>query len=502
MSARKPNFIFVMTDEQNLRGLSCYKGTVCKTPTVDRMAREGALFENAYCAYPVCMPSRAAFMTGRFPHVNGVRCNGIALPENEISLPQIFKEAGYTTALCGKDHCFSRPDRLDKLFDFKLRAMHFGLYAPLPEDFPAGAEEANRYYTETLRPKAYNPFGHGVIPFDPGVCDAGLITEAAVRFIRGEAAGDSPFFMWLSYPGPHWPFTCPAKYVDTVPPDNVDMPPRDELEAKPPAQAATRRILGLENTPEDDFRKIISLYYGNCRYIDDQLSRVFALLEELGIREDTIICFTSDHGDYLGEHGLMHKSPTVYDCLTKIPFIWWWPGHIAPGQRCAELVEAGVDLAPTIYDLCGIQHPPGMQGISLARALLGQESYPERDACFCEVGIEESQLTPEDIPDNIVPESPYERWALEGLGHRYWGGRVKMVRSGKWKLGYYERGGGELYDLEEDPWELHNLYDSPGHREIVAALKEKLLQWMMKTENNLPPLRSKAHKTKTRKQQR
>jgi len=484
---RKPNFIFIMTDEQNLRGLSCYQGTVCQTPTADRMAREGILFENAYCSYPVCMPSRAAFMTGRWPHVNGVRSNGIKLPEHEISLPQLFKGAGYSTALCGKDHLYCNKEVLSSLFDTCFTAMHSGVTSEIPDDFPAGAKEANRYYTDTLRPKVYNPFGHGVIPFPPEVCDAGLVTESALRFIRRETEKNSPFFMWLSYSGPHWPFTCPESYVDTVPPEAVDMPPADELATKPANQEATRRLLGLDKASEGDFRKIISLYYGNCRYIDDQIGRVFALLQELGIDEDTMVFFTTDHGDYLGEHGLMHKSVSVYDALMKIPWIWRWPGHIAPAQRCPEFME-GVDLAPTVLDLCGIETPDGVQGLSHAAALLGKDPFAPRETCFAECGIEGPPVQPQDLLEDQLPGSPYEEWALGPLGHQYWSNRVKMVRTKKWKLGYYSNGDGELYDMEVDRWELSNLYSSPEHRGIVADMKERLLQWMIETEDTLPVL--------------
>ncbi len=478
-----PNVVFIMTDEQNLRGLSCYRGTVCQTPSVDRLAAEGVLFERAYCSYPVCMPSRAAFMTGRYPHVNGVRSNGIPLPERETSLPEVFRAAGYTTALCGKDHCFPAKTR-SSVFDYAFTAMHFGILDEIPADFPEGAREVNQYYQD-LRPKAYSPFGHGVIPFPPGVCDAGLITEAAVRFV--ERAGRSPFFLWLSYPGPHWPFTCPEAYESFCPPEKVDMPPEDDLSTKPECQEVARRLLGLDKASEDDFRKIISLYYGNCRYIDDQIGRFLEKLAALGLEEDTLVVFVSDHGDYLGEHGLMHKSPAAYDALTRIPFVWRWPGHIRSGECCSELVEE-IDFLPTVLDLCGLEVPRGVQGVSHARALLGNEPFYAREACFAECGVEGRAPALEDLKEGDLPESPYSQWAPGAVGADYWNGRLKMVRTHRWKLVYYSRGEGELYDMENDPWELNNLYRSPDHQEIVLDLKERLLRWTMDSEDTLPPL--------------
>jgi len=477
--AKRPNVVFVMTDEHNLRGLSCYRGTVCQTPAVDRIAHEGVLFENTYCSYPVCMPSRAAFMTGRYPHVNGVTSNGISLPRTELHLPGLFKVADYKTALCGKNHCFDRVT-LEAAFDFMVEAEHRGL-KKIPEEFPYRAKQAMQYYRD-MRPRVNSTFGHDIIPFEPEVCDAALITDAAIRFV--DAAGSQPFFLWLSYPGPHWPFTCPERYADLFPPGSVDMPPADDLGNKPDRQQAARRLLGLDKATEGDFRKIISIYYGHCRYIDDQIARFSEALEQRRIGEDTILCFTSDHGDYLGEHGLMHKSCAVYDCLTKIPFIWRWPGHITAGGRCSALAEA-VDLLPTVLDLCDLEAPPGVQGISHARTLLGQAPYDERETCFCECGTRGEALTCENLADADLPDGPYAE--LKTPAH-YWCGRIKMIRTRRWKLGYYGAENGELYDMDTDLWELNNLYGSLKHKDIVYELKEKLLQWTIETEDHLPPM--------------
>ena len=485
-SRGKPNFLFIMTDQQTLRSLSCYKGTASRTPTIDRMASEGVRFETAYCAYPACMPSRAAFMTGRWPHVNGVRYNGTRLPRDEISMPKLFKEAGYRTALCGKDHCFGWKDVLAELFDHNLDAMHFGIRDPIPDDFPAGAKEANAYYREVLRPRVSNTLGYGVLPFAPELCDAGLITESCTRFIRKCHADNKPFFTWLSYPGPHWPFACPESYVDTVPPDKVDMPPHDDLSDNPENVQAVHRLLGMDMVTEADIRKVTSIYYGSVRYLDDQIQRVFQLLRELGIEEDTVVVFTSDHGEYMGEHGLLHKSNAAYDCLTRVPSVWWWPGHIQAGTTCNEFIE-GIDLVPTVLDLCGLGIPFGVQGISHADGLLGKDAFTAREACFCESGCEGMPYV---IDEGFVPaKNLSEAWKQVGsLRMDYWANRMKMVRTRRWKLAYYANGEGELYDMKNDPWELTNLYHSPDHREVVEEHKHRLLNWTIETEDTLPVL--------------
>ncbi len=487
MDNRKPNFIFVMTDEQNLRGLSCYKGTVCQTPTVDRMASEGVLFENACCTNPMCMPSRGVFMSGRYSHTTGLRINGQTLPQAELPLPEIFKSEGYATGLCGKDHCF-RLDQRQRIFDeCSVTAMHMGIIDELSDEFSEMDRAAQKYYQNKLRDEVFAPFGNATIPFPGENCDAGVITTAAVNFI--EKNRNNPFFLWLSYPGPHWPFACPEEYADFVPPEMVDMPPQGESGNKPLHQELTRRLLAADKAEEKDFRKVISRYYGSCRYIDDQIARVFKMLAELGIDEDTIVFFTSDHGDYLGEHRLMHKSRSVYDCLMMVPFIFRWPGHIESGQRRAEFAD-NADLLPTVLDLCGIEIPPAVQGISHAQALLGNEPYHDREAIFGEHGAEGSPYTEEDFKSAQLPENPYSTapsdWVNGPPG--FYCGRIKMVRTHKWKFGYYPEKTHELYDLENDPWELHNLYGNPEYNEVVAELMEKLLEWEVTTENTAPPL--------------
>ncbi|MHC4871490.1 MAG: sulfatase family protein [Planctomycetota bacterium] len=484
MTPSKPNIVFVMTDQQNLRGLSCYKGTVCVTPVVDSLAEGGVLYENAYCSYPVCMPSRASFMTGRYPHVNGVRANGMSLPENEIHLPGILKDAGYTTVLCGKNHCFNN-GVLNKNFDFIFsdHSCHFGVKQEIPDDFPPQAKEADQFYKD-LKAEVNNALGSAVIPFPAEVSDAGLFTEAALRFIRKEK--DKPFFLWLSYPGPHWPYTCPEEYADMFPEDEVDIPPADEFTDKPERQEVSQQVFALDKASEEDIRKITSIYYGNCRNIDDQLGRVIAELSKNNLSENTIIIFTSDHGDYLGEHGMLHKSNAFYDCLTKIPYIWYWPGKIKAGHKVSELTE-NIDFLPTLLDLCDIECPYGVQGISHADGLIGSGNYPSRDFCFSECGLEGPPLSRDDLVGMNLPDSPHDDWKDAG-GRKYWQGRGVMARDARYKLCWYSNGDGELYDLQEDPWELVNLYSSEEYKDTVDRLKEGLLWWSLESSDILPVL--------------
>jgi hypothetical protein len=150
----------------------------------------------------------------------------------------------------------------------------------------------------------------------------------------------------------------------------------------------------------------------------------------------------------------------------------------------------GIDFFPTVLDLCGLEIPVGVQGISHARALKGEEAYQAREVCFSECGVEGRVPTLEDLESIDLPESPYSDWVLGASGGEfYWNGRLKMARDERWKLVYYSRGEGELYDMESDPWELDNLYRSADHQDIVAELKERILRWTIDSEDVLPPLR-------------
>jgi arylsulfatase A-like enzyme len=244
----------------------------------------------------------------------------------------------------------------------------------------------------------------------------------------------------------------------------------------------------MEMASQDDLRRIISIYYGNCRYIDDQLGRVIDRLAQLGIEEDTIVLFTSDHGDFLGEHGMMHKACMFYDCLTKVPMIWRWPGSIPAGGTPGEFFE-GVDVLPTALDLCALAAPMGVQGISFAGALRGKDTFPDREACFCEAGIEGAPLSMADLENLNLPESPFVATSRDWVSQPgYFGGRGKMVRTKRWKLSFYANGDGELYDMENDPWELQNLYGQPKHEGVVRELKDRLIRWTMETEDTLPSM--------------
>lgn len=482
MAGKKPNIIFIMVDELHWKFPSCYGGRGIDTPAMDRLAREGVRMEKAFTVCPICVPSRGAFMSGRHAHVTGCRDNATRLPEHETDMVQVLRDAGYVTCLSGKNHCFrDLPARFDEVLD----VMHRG-YVSGHEDVPPEALQAAEWIAGSNDP-LLAPMGVATNPHPADVCPTAVITDHAISFM--ESGHEQPFFLWLSYPDPHWPFQAPEPYASMVNPQSIELPPADELGDKPARQRIPYELMGMADAEPEDFQKVIAMALGMTRFIDDQIGRVLDTLQRLGIDEDTLMFFTSDHGDYMGEHGLCMKSVSGYDCLMRIPLIWRWPGHITAGHVAGELCTC-LDVLPTVLDLVGIETVPGLHGASLAAALKGQADFPHREAIFAEVGHEGTPASPDLIRDDVMahPREVAKHWiSFPG----YWCGRVKIVRTQRYKFVYYREGDMELYDLEADPFELRNLAGDPAHKETLSAFKERLFLWMIDSETELPPVPAK-----------
>ena len=474
MSPIGPNVVVIMTDEQKATALPMYGNPFVRAPHLTQLAAEGAHFDWAFATCPLCVPARVSLMTGRYPHTTGSRTNLFLMRRGERHLLDIFREHGYRTGLTGKNHCF-RPEELAK-FDFLQEAGHLG---PLdPEDDAAVA--ARQWIIDSqVSAKAW---GAERNPHPPEALGTAWITDQAIEFI--EENHERPFFLWYSIADPHTPLQSASPYAEMYPPQNVPLPPQDpeEIRTKPPAQQLDYRIFAADKVTPEIMRQAIAIYYGMNSYIDDQVGRFLARLDKLGLAQDTIIVYLSDHGDYMGEHGMIRKSKALYDCLCRIPLFVRWPGRIQPAVYddfvCIE------DILPTLMELLGWETPAGVQGRSLAPRLLGGE-YQVRDAIFGEHGLEGAPY-----PANAalqVPTGPLTPDFHHGnkLGTR---GRIKSVRTRDWKLVHYPgQLYGELYDLRADPWEMCNLYSQPAHKAVANELRTRLTDWVIESEDCLPP---------------
>lgn len=474
MTTPRPNLVFVLTDEQKATGLDLFAPSPLHTPALERLAAEGLLVEQAFTPCPLCVPSRATIFTGRYPRHHGLWFNDQRLAEDTPTWLDALADAGYELGLFGKSHCLPRAT-LDRLFDTRFACGHEGCGS---EGGDPGTETVNAWLRRPELMKA--PWAAEVAPFPASRMPTHVITEHALRFLR---RARRPFLLWLSYPDPHTPLQCPEPYASLFPPEALEPPAFDVRAAhtKPARQSLARTMFGANAVEPDRIRRCMSIYYGMQRFIDDELGRVLDELDSLGPSEDTLVVFTSDHGDYMGEHGLIRKSLAFYDALIRVPLVMRFPGRLPAGTRYRAPASL-VDLAPSILDLLGLEPPDAMDGHSLVRA------HPEAPdglriandgtgpAVFGEAGLPGEPPTANDLTD--IPEGPLDgRFAPWGSRPEAWTGRGWMIRSTTHKLVEYDNGEAELYDLAEDPGELENRHGSASQARAQADLAQRLARW-------------------------
>lgn len=482
--SEKPNVLVIMTDQQKSTASHLYGNTFCETPSMERLAREGTLFEHAFTPHPLCVPARISLWTSQFPHSHGGRRNQTFMPADAIHTFKIWKEAGYHNGLIGKNHCFNRPEDL-ALFDTWCDISHGGLtkdgttrgmewFRP-PEGIRAAHQVRRNMIPQSPR------FGYATSDLPLEDHSTGLIAGQTVRFL--EKRRNEPFALWVSFPDPHEPWVAPEKYAAMFPAEKIDLPPWREGEFDERAPERNRvlyQILGMEEDALEDVYRLIGVYHGMVRFIDDGLGQILDALEALDLRENTIVVFCSDHGDFMGEHRMQCKGGVFYDCLTRVPLIVSRPGQVAKGVRDDSMVNL-IDIAPTLLQLQGLEVPRSMHGEGLPTVT---DAEP-RDATFSEYG---AGGPPFRLADLEKLPRPYGRRALmQSLQWREAEGRRKMVRTREWKYVHDPMGDkDELYDLTHDPWELENVVDNPAHREILAEMRLRLADWSVKTEDAKP----------------
>jgi len=458
MSDRPPNILFITTDEHRFDCLGCYGNPVIRTPNLDRIAEEGVRFERGYVQNPMCMPSRMAIMLGRYCSEHGCNINCVGIPEHEQAntFIQALHDAGYLTAAIGKMHMMPK----------------WGPFGFAYLDLVEGKADLNNQYTDYLRARGLDGKQHegrGEGGAVPGTRTAVLPAEHTIDAFVGRRGaqwladwdGDEPFFLWLSFSNPHFPFDPPEPYDTMYDPDEVPGPVwrEGEMDDKP-TQRQLQQERGYDRYSDDELRQVIAHYYGNVTLVDDQVGEVLAVLEEKGLMENTLIAFTSDHGDHLGDHRLLHKSGvTFYDISVRVPFLVRYPDRFPQGAVCEELVET-IDLSATFLDIAGAEVPAGMQGRSLVGLAEGTVD-DWRDDAFSEIDLHIN-------PRMHGPNDPGSR------------DYVAMVCTREWKYVHFPNLGiGELYDLVNDPHELTNLFYDEAYADQLAAMRLRLLNRYM-----------------------
>jgi arylsulfatase len=476
----RPNFLLIYTDQQRYDAVGANGNEAIRTPHTDRLAAEGANFANMFVASPNCMSSRAAFATGRYPHVNGVRWNGMALPRSETTFMQTLAEAGYETALYGKLHLWPHQSRSadDPTFGFGIANIAENLRTHAHSAYREWLAEHYPDYTDDARAVTYDDALQVYVPRLPA--EAHFSTWAGDETVRYlESRPREPFFLTMSFVDPHHPFAPPEPYASMYDPRDVPQPAYTpgELDDKPPhfmdghlgrvdqviGRAAEREdSAGIPVTRVDlsavspaSWRRLVAHYYGMVTLIDDQVGRALAALEHAGLADRTIVIFMSDHGELLGDHGLLFKGPHQYDALLRVPTIVRLPGPDARPVTIDGLVEQ-IDLTATILELAGLTPSRALQGTPVTAALRGAAP----------AGRESVLVERRDL---------------------YWDFDVRTLRTERWKLTHYAgHAFGELFDLQEDPGEIVNRWDDPGCRGVRADLTAALVERMAQAEAPVP----------------
>ncbi len=484
---KKPNIIFIMTDDHARQAISAYGSYRNETPNIDRLANEGMLFENAYVTNSICAPSRAVILTGKHSHINGkIDNSGARFDSSQVTFPKLLQEAGYQTAMIGKWHLRSQPTGFDY---WRILPGQGHYYNP---DFvtPDGIERIEGYVTD-------------------------IITNLAIEWMNNREK-DKPFLLMYHHKAPHREWEPPMRHYDEFINKTFDEPESlfDDYQGRGTAAKTAEmsildhmnmagdikihpdvlKELGIEPKSDWDFRALTSKFeryneeqlaawnevYGAMNYefmekypgmneedlmrfkyqrymqdymaciaaVDENVGRIIDYVEDNDLADNTIIVYTSDQGFYLGEHGWFDKR-FMYEESMSTPLIIRWPGEVKPGSRSSELVQ-NLDFAETFLDAAGIETPPDMQGESLVPILKGQGTE-WRDALYYHY---------------------YEYPAVHMVKKHY------GIKTDRYKLIHFydDIDEWELYDLEKDPHEMNNVYEDPGYWETRDEMKEKLIE--------------------------
>ncbi len=447
------NLLILTNDQHRADALGCAANPVVRTPNLDRLASQGVLFERHFVQCPQCVPSRAALHTGRYPHVNRTPTNLYQLPPEEQTLPSILRRHGYRTATVGE--LPFAPTKF--LGGFETVVSSDREYHAFQEAHGWRGRSLSAERAALLREheqRSLKQFQASAVPWPVELDETAFHAGQAIEFLR--AHRDRPFYLHLNFRRPHHPFDPPSPSDRMY--EGAAFPPshrRDgEMDNKPPGQRkalASSVGFDLRTMTARDLDRIKSHYYGMISLQDDYIGRILGELDTLGLAARTLVVFNSDHGEMLGDHGLLFKGGYMYDEVVRAPLILRVPGRLPSGRRIPALVES-IDVLPTVLELLNIPIPEGVQGRSLVATIEGKP------------GLQRA----------VHAEFP----------------TIKMIRTDRWKLVHYVRAPyGELYDLREDPHELYNRFADPGAAAARTEMQAMLADWFIDSADPLrPPL--------------
>ena len=496
--SRRPNILLISSDQQHWNTLGCLNPEI-KTPHLDALAQRGMLFERAYCPNPTCTPTRASMITGKYPSQHGGWCIGAKLPEYEPTVGDVLGRAGYRTALIGKAHFqpLANTPEYPSLeaegvlqnFDF-WRDFHGPFYGFEHVELARNHTAENfvgQHYVLWMEEKGFanwrdyfrTPTGNN----DDQVRTWDIpeefhydtwIAERTNAILEQYAGRGENFFLWSSFFDPHPQYLAPKPWDTMYDPDKLTLPPVNpgEHDSNPPIFQLTQQeapdFSAWENEPggswchglgshlhdRAELAKDIAVYYGMVSLMDKYIGKIMQKLDELGLRENTLVAFTSDHGHCAGHHGMVSKGPWHYEDLLKVPLIVSMPGRVPEGVR-SDALQSLVDLPQSFLSICGLDVPPDMTGVDERRVWCGEAASAR---------------------DHVIVENRHQPTTIHQK--TYVNERYKLTVH--WRRDY-----GELFDLQEDPGEIRNRWADPAYAKLKAELFEKLLLGEMAKEETL-----------------
>lgn len=495
METKRPNILLITSDQQHWNTLG-HQNPEIKTPNLDRLASQGVRFDRAYCVNPTCTPTRASIITGVYPSQHGAWSLGTKLPEHIPTLGGYLGDAGYRTALVGKAHfqqlldtpefpsLESNPFMQNLDFWRNFTGPFYGferaeLARNHTDEFHVGQhyalwmeEQGCKNWRDYFQPPAGNhPPQHGKWNIPEEYHYDTWIADRTNTLMEEYGKNDESFFLWASFLDPHPPYLVPEPWDTMYDPESINVP-----HVTPGEHDASAPGLKLTQTEHPDFSawresgfwkhgfhshlhddqelaKDIATYYGMISLMDKYIGKILDKLDELGLAENTVVVFSTDHGHFYGQHGLIAKGPFHYEDMIKVPFVVRWPGVAAAGKS-SDAMQSLVDLAPTFMKIAGLDVPRTMTGLDQSKVWAGASDSAR---------------------DHIIVENHHEPTTIHLK--TYVGERYKLTV-------YYGRDYGELFDLQADPGEVHNLWNDPNS----ASLKTELALKMLSAEMGKEPM--------------
>jgi len=456
----RPNILLLYTDQQRWDALGANGNPDVQTPNLDRLAEEGVNFDQCFVQHPLCMPSRASTLTGQYPSTLGTTHMGVPVPEDTRTLPRLLSSYGYRSANIGKLHFLPHANR-----DHRDPPPDYGFDHLEVSDEPGPYEDAYRAWVRRRAPDQLDALSVGLPPAAetwqdlmgaPGdiehpderfpkrpipfrgrddLTHTAFVATRTLDFLRRH--DDEPFLCVSGFYSPHSPWVVPQRYLDQYDPESLTLPDF------PPEAEAQRSD---DHFPDDELRAARHGYYAMVSEVDHHVGRILDGLEEEGLRDDTIVVFTSDHGERLGEFLQYSKGYPGRDCVSRVPLIVRYPkGDEPAGRRVSEIVES-IDIVPTLLAGAGLPIPGHVQGQPLL----------------------------------LTPEADTRSSALmEGNG---W----KTLRTDRYRYVVHDDGTERLYDLQAPHGEYHDVASDADHADVLAALRRRLLQRLLHAERPLP----------------